>query len=99
MRTQLPLEPTFKTICVMGRDEAQGLVNIFDCIMQDEDGYNKLENILDYKLDSALENIENVKCQLEKYIAHKKAELFQARLDAKVDDTLRLNRVWGNKDE
>lgn len=72
MGIKLQSEQTFKTICTIGRDEAKALLNIFDCMMDNENGYDKLERILDYRIDNLLANIEQVKDELESYVAKKK---------------------------
>ena len=91
MGIKLQAEPTFKTICTIGRDEAKALLNIFDCMMDNENGYDKLERILDYRIDNLLANIEQVKDELESYVAKKKEDIFNARIDARAEESIRLS--------
>lgn len=91
MGIKLQSEQTFKTICTIGRDEAKALLNIFDCMMDNENGYDKLERILDYRIDNLLANIEQVKDELESYVAKKKEDIFNARIDARAEESIRLS--------
>lgn len=91
MGIKLQTEPTFKTICTIGRDEAKALLNIFDCMMDNEDGYDKLERILDYRIDNLLANIEHVKDELESYVAKKKEDIFRSRIDARAEESIRFS--------
>jgi len=91
MGIKLQSEQTFKTICTIGRDEAKALLNIFDCMMDNEDGYDKLERILDYRIDNLLANIEHVKDELESYVAKKKEDIFRSRIDARAEESIRLS--------
>ena len=99
MSIKLPINPTFKTICMIGKDEARSLLNIFDCMMDNEDGYSDLEAILDYRLDNLLANIDQVKQELESYVSKKKEQLFRARLDVMAEEKIRLAKAmrldWG----
>lgn len=95
MSIKLPINPTFKTICTIGKDEARSLLNIFDCMMDNEDGYSDLEAILDYRLDNLLANIDQVKQELESYVSKKKEQLFQTKLDARVEEKMRLDKAMG----
>lgn len=97
MGIKLPTEPNFRTICTIGRDEAKALLNIFDCMADNENGYDNLENLLEYRMDNALANLEQVKEELENYVAKKKEDAFRARVDAAVEDKIegiRLGRAW-----
>jgi len=91
MGIKLQSEQTFKTICTIGRDEAKALLNIFDCMMDNEDGYSSLERILDYRLDNLLANIEHVKEELENYVAKKKEDIFSSRIDARAEESIRFS--------
>lgn len=91
MGIKLQTEPTFKTICTIGRDESRALLNIFDCMMDNENGYDDLERILDYRIDNLLANIEHVKEELEKYVANKKAEIFNSRIEERAEESMRLS--------
>lgn len=93
MGIKLQSEQTFKTICTIGRDEAKALLNIFDCMMDNEAGYDNLERILDYRIDNLLANIEHVKDELENYVAKKKEEIFISRIDARAEDSIRFSFV------
>jgi hypothetical protein len=94
MSIKLQPEPTFRALCVMGRDEAKALLNIFDCMMDNEDGYSDLENILDYRVDNALSNIDKVREELDNFVSRKKEQIFNARLDSAAEDRIRQNRSW-----
>jgi hypothetical protein len=62
------INQSFKFLVCAGKSKAQALVNLFDSLLENEDGYTQIEDVLDYEVDSLLGGVEKAKLHLDEWV-------------------------------